>query len=550
MQALSSEANLRTVLYCGSEVASQEYPSGYDVAPGTPDRPSLLSILRRRALIVLAVPILAGGAAAAFAFTTERDYESTAKVLFRQTVGAELNGVGFLPNTPDADNLANSNVELVASRSVAAATSRALVPQGDDLSVQEVVDNVSVSTKKDSDVVDVVASSSSAEGAQRLADVYARQAIDLAARRQQARAERALKVTEQTLAETPPATAKYSQELRADIARLRVLADGGAGSPQLIQPGFVPDSRSSSPVRLILLAVLFGIVLGVGLALLREQADRRLHRTEDLSAAFDARVLTTVPRHRALKRRVPFDDLPPDVAEAFRMLFVNLRYAPGGRPRTILVTSSHSEDGKTTVAWYLASAAAAGGLSVALVEADMRRPRIAERYGLRPGPGLAEVLGGTASVADALQGIPPTEDGDEMDAAANRLQTLVAGTPSVDSWVLMQSGVMDRALKILQQRHDLVVVDTPPIPYVADAVSLLQSVDGVVVVASMSSTKGPEAARLRDQLATFEAPVLGVVANRGSAARGYSYGPTTRADNGSGDTSVFEPAAAWPPPTD
>jgi len=531
-------------------VASQEYPSGYDVAPGTPDRPSLLSILRRRALIVLAVPILAGGAAAAFAFTTERDYESTAKVLFRQTVGAELNGVGFLPNTPDADNLANSNVELVASRSVAAATSRALVPQGDDLSVQEVVDNVSVSTKKDSDVVDVVASSSSAEGAQRLADVYARQAIDLAARRQQARAERALKVTEQTLAETPPATAKYSQELRADIARLRVLADGGAGSPQLIQPGFVPDSRSSSPVRLILLAVLFGIVLGVGLALLREQADRRLHRTEDLSAAFDARVLTTVPRHRALKRRVPFDDLPPDVAEAFRMLFVNLRYAPGDRPRTILVTSSHSEDGKTTVAWYLASAAAAGGLSVALVEADMRRPRIAERYGLRPGPGLAEVLGGTASVADALQGIPPTEDGDEMDAAANRLQTLVAGTPSVDSWVLMQSGVMDRALKILQQRHDLVVVDTPPIPYVADAVSLLQSVDGVVVVASMSSTKGPEAARLRDQLATFEAPVLGVVANRGSAARGYSYGPTTRADNGSGDTSVFEPAAAWPPPTD
>jgi len=138
-------------------VASQEYPSGYDVAPGTPDRPSLLSILRRRALIVLAVPILAGGAAAAFAFTTERDYESTAKVLFRQTVGAELNGVGFLPNTPDADNLANSNVELVASRSVAAATSRALVPQGDDLSVQEVVDNVSVSTKKDSDVVDAVA---------------------------------------------------------------------------------------------------------------------------------------------------------------------------------------------------------------------------------------------------------------------------------------------------------------------------------------------------------------------------------------------------------
>jgi capsular exopolysaccharide synthesis family protein len=533
------------------EVASQDYPTGYDLAPGTPERPSLLSILRRRALIVLAVPILAGGAAAAFAFTTERDYESTAKLLFRQTIGAELNAVGVLPNTPDADNLSNSNVEVVGSRSVAAATSRALQRQGEDFSVEDVVGDVNVSTKKDSDVVDVVATSSSAGGAQRLADVYARQAVELAGRQQQARAERALTVAEAQLAAMPPSTAKYAQELRADVTRLRVLADGGVGSPQLIQPAFVPEDRSSSAVRLILLAVLFGIVLGVGLALLREQADRRLHRTEDLSAAFDARVLTTVPRHRALKRRVPFDDLPPDVAEAFRMLFVNLRYAPGERPRTILVTSSHSEDGKTTVAWYLASAAAAGGLSVALVEADMRRPRIAERYGLRPGPGLAEVLGGSASVADALQGIPPAEDGDEMDAAANRLQTLVAGTPSVDSWVLMQSGVMDRVLKVLQQRHDLVVVDTPPIPYVADAVSLLRSVDGVVVVASMSSTKGPEAARLRDQLATFDAPVLGVVANRGSAARGYSYGPTTaRPENGSGDGSAFEPAGAWPPRVD
>jgi Mrp family chromosome partitioning ATPase/capsular polysaccharide biosynthesis protein len=501
-------------------MASQEYPSGYDIEPGGPERPSLLSVLRRRALIVLAVPILAGGAAAAFVFTGNRDYESTSKLLFRQTIGAELNAVGVLPNTPDADNLSNSNVDIVGSRTVAAATANSLRQQGVERSTEQVHDDVAVSTKKDSDVVDIVASASSAEGARQLADTYAREAVDLAGQQQQERAERALSVAEQQLASLTPEQAKYSQELRGDITRLRVLAEGGVGSPQVIQEGFLPTSRAGNPLRLIVLAVLCGLVLGVGLALLREQADRRLHRAEDVSAAFDARVLTTVPRHRSLKRRVPFDDLPPDVAEAFRMLFTNLRYAPGGRPRTILVTSSHSEDGKTTVAWYLASAAAAGGLSVALVEADMRRPRIAERYGLRPGPGLAEVLGGRVSVADALQGIPAGDDVDFTDAATQRLQTLVAGTPTADSWVLMQSGVMDRALRVLLQRHDLVVVDTPPIPYVADAVSLLGSVDGVIVVASMSSTKGPEAARLRDQLATFDAPVLGVVANRGSAVRG------------------------------
>ena len=509
-------------------MASQEYPVGYDVEPGAPERASLISVLRRRALIVLAVPILAGGIAAAFVFTSNRDYESTSKLLFRQTIGTDLNALGVLPNTPDADHLSNSNVDVVDSRTIAAATSRALQQRGVHKSVDDVVDDVTVSSKKDSDVVDVVASSPSAEGASLLADIYAREAVDIASQQQQERAKSALRVSEEQLASLTPQEALYSQELRSDITRLRVLAEGGSGSPQVIQAGFVPTSRSGNPLRLILLAVLCGIVLGVGLALLREQADRRLHRAEDVSAAFDARVLTTVPRHRALKRRVPFDRLPQDVAEAFRMLFVNLRYTPHGRPRSVLVTSSHSDDGKTTVAWYLASAAAAGGLSVALVEADMRRPRIADRYGLRSGPGLAEVLGGSASLDEALQGIPASDDDDDLeDLATQRLKTLVAGAPTADSWVLLQSGVMDRVMRVLLQRFDMVVVDTPPIPYVADAVSLLGSVEGVVVVASMSSTKGPEAARLRDQLATFDARVLGVVANRGSAVRGYSYAPST-----------------------
>jgi polysaccharide biosynthesis transport protein len=521
-------------------VASQEFPTAYDLEPGTRERPSLLSVLKRRALIVIVVPILAGGAAAAFAFTADRTYESTAKLLFGQTIDNALNSVGVLPSASDPDNLANSNVDVVGSRRVAEATSRDLQRRGMDLSPDDVVDDVQVSTKKDSDVVDVTATSSSAEEAGTIAQTYATNAVAIARRQEREQAARALRVVEERLASLTPDQARFSQARLIDhTTRLRILVDGGVGGPELIQEGFVPTERSGNPIRTISLAVLFGIVLGVGLALLREQADRRLHRAEDVSAAYDARVLTTVPRNRALKRRVAFDELPPEVAEAFRMLFVNLRYAPGQRPRTILVTSSHSKEGKTTIAWYLASAAAAGGMSVAFVEADMRRPQVAKRYGLEMGPGLAEVLGGTASVSEALQSVPSSSD---------RLQALVAGTPSIDSWVLMQSGVMDRALRGLLQRHDLVVLDTPPIPYVADAVSLLPSVDGVIVVASMNSTKGPEAARLRDQLATFDAPVLGVVANRGSAVSGYTYAPTvSRSENGGPlEDALFQPSGRPP----
>ena len=90
----------------------------------------------------------------------------------------------------------------------------------------------------------------------------------------------------------------------------------------------------------------------------------------------------------------------------------------------------------------------------------------------------------------------------------------------------MQSSVMARVLDVLRKDHDLVVVDTPPIPHVADAISLLRHVDGVLVTASVNSTRGPDASRLRDQLQALDARVLGVVANGGSALSGYALRPT------------------------
>ena len=178
------------------------------------------------------------------------------------------------------------------------------------------------------------------------------------------------------------------------------------------QPAHHPDRRpadleAGNPIETILLGVLFGVLLGGGLALVREQSDRKLRRTEQVTAAFDAPVLTTVPRSRALKRHKPFADLPPEVAEAFRMLQMNLRFARDEPVRSVLVTSARSREGKTTVSWNLAAAAASGGLSVALVEADLRRPSLAERYDLEQAPGLAEALQGEVSISAAMQTILP-----------------------------------------------------------------------------------------------------------------------------------------------
>lgn len=515
-------------------MASRETQTTYGLESAPRHHVSLLSVLRRRALVVIGVTILAGAAAAAFAYATRNSYESTAKLLFRQTIGAELNVMGLLPPTPDADNLAQSAVDVVDSRRVAEATAEELRRRGVDMSADDVVSDVTVSSERDSDVVDIVAQATSAERAAILADVYARTAASLAERDQRDLAQRAVGALEARLAELRPEVRRslvgVGARLRTDAERMRVLAEVGNGSPQLIQPGFVPSSKSGNPLQTILLGVLFGVMLGVGLALLREQADRRLHRTEDVSAAFYAPVLTTVPRARALKRHKPFQELPPEVAEAFRMLQMNLLYAGNAPVRSVLVTSSRSREGKTTVAWNLASAAASGGLAVALVEADLRRPCLAERYGLEPAPGLSEVLQEQISVVEALQSVRPASGTASGNGGPSRLEVLVSGNIPPDPWALMQSPAMARALKELKRNHDLVVLDTPPLSHVADAVSLLRRVDGVLVTASVSSTRGPEAGRLRDQLQALDAHVLGVVANGGSSADGYAYAPAVPSD--------------------
>jgi len=508
-------------------VAAQDHTIPYGLEPPAREHTSVLAVLRRRALIVIGVTILAGAAAAAFAYGTRDTYESTAKLLVSQTIGPELNALGLLPASTDADNLGQSAVDVVSSRRVAKPTADELRRRGVDMSADDVVDNVSVSNKQGSDVVQVTGKANSAHDAALLTDVYSKNAARLAQDQTKARAQAALDSLEEQVKELTPEQRKSlvgpNARLHNSIEKMRVVAAVGNGSPEIIQPAFVPTSKAGSPIETILLGLLFGVVLGIGLALLREQSDRRLHRAEDVSAAFYAPVLTTVPRHRALKRHRPFTELPPEIAEAFRMLQMNLHFGQTGPVRSVIVTSSRSREGKSTVAWNLASAAASSGLSVALVEADLRRPSFAARYGLERAPGLVEALRGRVSVSAALQSAPPEPADVSANGYPRPVHVLVAGDPPHDPWALMQSSVMVRVLEVLRRDHDFVVIDTPPIPHVADTISLLRQVDGVIVAASINSTRGPEAERLRDQLQVLDARILGVVANGGSAASGYAY---------------------------
>jgi polysaccharide biosynthesis transport protein len=482
------------------------------------------------------------------AWATRDSYESTAKILFQQTISPAMNAIGLLPTSLDADNLTQNNVEVVGSRTVAAATARELRDRGVEKSVDEIASDVRVSDTTQSDVVNVLASAGSARGAAQLATVYAQQAVEFVEADQREDAERALNNVEQQLAELPAEDRRgiEGRRLRGAAEEIRTIVAAGPANPQVIQEGFIPDGRSGNLLQTTLLGLLFGLVLGVGLALLREQADRRLRRPEDVSAAFDAPVLTTVPHDRELERNVPFEELSPEVAEAFRMLQINLRYGRNGSVRTVLVTSARSREGKTTVAWNLALAAASAGLSVAVVEADLRRPAMAERHRLEPRPGLAEAIRGEVQVEQALQTISPAPAA-STNGYERPVHVMVAGPPAHDPWALMQSAAMPQILEALAENHDLVVIDAPPIPLVADAIAMLRQVDGVIVTASVNSLRGPEAGRLRDQLESLDARVLGVVANHGSPVSGYAYAPARSkelAGDGGGPPRLAPPPEA------
>ena len=280
------------------------------------------------------------------------------------------------------------------------------------------------------------------------------------------------------------------------------------------------------------LGLLLGLLLGVGLALLRDQFDRRLRDTDGIEEVFNLPVLGTIPQSRAIQHSGPGGELPPTgmEGEAFRMLRANLRYFNVDREiASILITSAAPQDGKTTVAWNVAMSEARAGKRVLYIEADLRRPTLSGHLGLSPDTGLSLVLSG-AEPAAAIQNVQGVD-------------LIFAGPLPPNPAELIESQRMTELLTWAKGEYDRVIVDTPPAAVVADAVSLFSQVDGVVIVARLNKSPREAAEHLRDQLANTGAPMLGIVINgvASPADSGYYRSQPTAMpfpDGPSGDTET------------
>jgi len=292
-------------------------------------------------------------------------------------------------------------------------------------------------------------------------------------------------------------------------------------------------------VRDVILGLVAGLLLGIGLALLLHRLDRRLRDGSDAESIFRRPVLGVIPESRALQKMGKMLDLCEPEGEAFRAIRTNLRYfAIDQGARSLLITSHAPSEGKSTAARFLAATAAASGTRVVLLEADLRRPTVAGIFvGLRE-HGLTNVLAGQASLTEVVQRLPISRRG--FSDTGIELDVVAAGPVPPNPTDLLSSDRMRDVLAELEQRYELVIVDTSPISLVPDAIPLLHHVSGVVVLVRSGRTTKHGASSLHRQLENLAITPLGLIVNGGASPRHgayYNYYGIAAADPGDATTA-------------
>lgn len=301
-------------------------------------------------------------------------------------------------------------------------------------------------------------------------------------------------------------------QLQVDSA----LASGGA---QLITPASTPTVPfQPTPKRNAVLAVVLGLLFGVGLAFLVEYLDDSIKGKEDFERAVPGLgvlgLIPAVPDWKAREqcRLVSLSDPTSSGAEAYRMLRTSIQFLGIDREvRVIQVTSASAREGKTTTLANLAVAFASSGLRTVAVCCDLRRPRLHEFFGLDNAVGFTSVLLGDVALAKALQPVPGQE----------RLLVLASGQLPPNPAELLSSSRTADLLRNLAAQVDIVLVDSPPVLPVTDALVLCQRVDSTVLVSSAGTTTRKAVHRAAELLHQVNAPLVGAVLNGVDEQSGY-----------------------------
>jgi capsular exopolysaccharide synthesis family protein len=478
-----------------------------------------LMVLRRRRWWVVTLMLLGLGASLALSLTQAKQYSASAQLLVQSAGGSSALSSSQAPvTTTDVQ----TELQLVTSAQVEKQV-RSKLGSAPPVSATEV---------GQTNVIALTAVSTSPAQAALIANTYARAFVALrtaAAISSLTAAENQLTSQINDLAKeisrlpsrsTAQLSALSNQEavLKGQLAQLEVAGTAASTSLEFVTPAQPPASPSSpKPVQDALLGLVIGLLLGLGAAFLRDNLDDSLNTADAAERVSGSGVLTAIPVIGAWKKHkkplvVSVSDPTALAAEAYRSLRTSLQFARQGRPlRTILVTSPNPGEGKTATVANLGAVFAQAGERVVLVSCDLRRPRLSSFFDQAEPSEVVSVLLGQQSLEQALSPVPGTDG----------LWTLGARAISPNPTELLSGDRMRTVFDTLKENFDVIIIDSPPVLPVSDAVILTAYADAVLLVVAAGQTRRNELRRTAEKLAQGNAPVLGIVLNKVAKENGY-----------------------------
>jgi succinoglycan biosynthesis transport protein ExoP len=471
-----------------------------------------LETIRERWRLVLAVTLITTGIAVAYVLMTNKTYESQADLLVTPVSTDTLPSLPLLRESADATRDVETAARLATNREVA---SRVRDDTKSKDSVNALLDRVSAEPVAQSDIVTITAEGSSPEAARDLADAFATAAVDVRTDRLHSA------IGSQIAAIQAQLSQGGAPELSSQLSQLQALSGAPDPTIRVESSADLPtDPAKPRPVLTVAGGLFAGLILGVIGAFAAQILDPRLRREDQLRRRYRLPILTRVPEESG-RHSGPLSprELSAPSGEAYRTLRTMLdarRTGPEGR--AILVTGASPSEGKTTTALNLAALLALAGKRVILVDADLRRPALGRAVGIRGAPnGVVSVLIESVSLETALMRSP---------SYGPNLQLLLAD--SSGGWIaeLFSLPAAQRLIDDARRLADYVIVDSPPLTDVVDALPLARRCDDVLIVTRLGTTRLDRLSRLAELLADNEiAPVgfavIGVPRPRRSSYRYY-----------------------------
>jgi succinoglycan biosynthesis transport protein ExoP len=494
-------------------------------------------LLLRRKWIVLAVVMLVPALAVFFSLRQPSLYRASTQVLLKQgNLAATLSGIQDTSVYLDPNRVAQTQIELASTPAVAA---RVLKAAGiNDRTPGALLGSLSIAPEPNADILDFSVTDRDPALAVRLANAYARQYTIFRRQLDTASLDKALTDVSRRIDELNSAGKNgYARTLVSKAQQLQTLKALENSNAVVSRPADGALKVQPRPKRYGILGLALGLMLGVGLAFIWDALDTRIRSAEEIAQRLGLPLLARLPEPTKQMQRtdslVMLEDPTSVEAEAFRVLRTNLDFVNVERnARSIMITSALEEEGKSTTVANLAVAVARTGRRVVLVDLDLRRPYIDRFFKLDGRPGVTNVVLGHATLEEATArvAIPVAEqkgvqgEGNGHSPVGGFLDVLPSGPIPPDAGEFVGTGAVSHIIRELSQRYDLVLIDTPPILHVGDALTLASVVDGLILMTRLPAVRRPILKELKRVLENCPGTKLGFALAGAHLEEGYGYG--------------------------